>query len=253
MSRLKPPTAIIEVYNERDILPWTVWHLRDQGCRVYVMDNWSTDGSYEILKSLGVWGWERWPAEPSPVHDLPAVLNRKADLAAGFGPCWIIHHDADEIRRTPWPALSLAEGFKRVEAEGYNAIDHRKYNFWAVDNGYLGDPETYFRFYLLEHLDYRLPHVQAWLNPPGVRVDLSSGAGHHVKFPGLSIHPDKWTLKHYPIRSQFQGQRKIFRERLPRYRPDLHAQDWHVQYDFASPGGSLLRDPSDLALWKEST
>jgi len=249
---LNPPVAIMSVFNEADILPWTVAHLRAQGCRVYVMDNWSTDGSWEMLKALGVWQGERWPAAgPSPVHDWPGLLDRKAEIAARLAPRWIIHHDADEIRRTPWPGVTLARGFERVEAEGFNAIDHSTYIFPPVDNGYSRDPEKYFRLYLADHLNYDMPHVQAWLNPKGTRVDLSSRAGHHVMFPGIHIYPVKWVTKHYPIRSQAQGERKVFRERLPRYRPDLRAQGWHVQYDIASPGYSFLHDPANLLPWEE--
>ena len=37
------PLAIIPAYNESDILPAVLKHLDEQGCDVYVLDNWSTD------------------------------------------------------------------------------------------------------------------------------------------------------------------------------------------------------------------
>ena len=43
------PLAIIPVYNESDILPAVLKHLDQQGCDVYVLDNWSTDLSPDFI------------------------------------------------------------------------------------------------------------------------------------------------------------------------------------------------------------
>ena len=48
----KSVAAIINVFNESDIIEHVVRYLADQGVQVHIVDNWSTDGSYEIAKSL---------------------------------------------------------------------------------------------------------------------------------------------------------------------------------------------------------
>ena len=50
-------TAFMCVFNEADILPWTLKHLIDQGVQVHVIDNWSTDGSDRIAKRLPLAGF----------------------------------------------------------------------------------------------------------------------------------------------------------------------------------------------------
>jgi hypothetical protein len=243
--------AIVCVYNEADILVHTVSHLVSEGCRVHLIDNWSTDGSYEMTAN-----WcgstitrERWPANgPLPVCHWVGLLDRTAEIAAASDAPWCIKHDADEIRRTPWPGVTLAEGFRRVAAEGYNCVDHQCYQFPPVDNSYQGNPERYFTRYTTDLLDCRVPRQDAWANT-GTKVDLSLSAGHRVQFPGRLIYPVKWTIKHYPIRSQHHGERRIFQERLPRQRPEERAIGWFVQYDDIKPGHNFLWNPAVLKEW----
>lgn len=255
------PIAFVCVFNENDILPWTVRHLVRQGCRVHIIDNWSTDGSYELAFS-----WcsvflpyaekrlvtaERWPSEgPLPYYDWIGLLDHVAEVAAHSDAPWCIHHDADEIRRTPWPGVSLAEGFKRVEAEGYNCVNHQLYTFPPIDNGYDGsqNPETYFKLYTLACIDSRIRSVKAWQNSRRA-VNLSNSGGHWAEFPGMQIYPEKWTIKHYPVRSQRHGEQKVLRERTPRYRPEERARNWHVQYDHIKPGHNFLWNPAVLSEW----
>ncbi|MDO8609873.1 MAG: glycosyltransferase, partial [bacterium] len=44
--------AIITIYNEGDIIEAVIKNLLNQGIDVYIVDNWSDDGSYEILSKL---------------------------------------------------------------------------------------------------------------------------------------------------------------------------------------------------------
>ena len=52
-------------------------------------------------------------------------------------------------------------------------------------------------------------------------------------------------LKHFPIRSQAHGERKILRERLPRFSGAERSVGWHAQYDGIDTC-NFLRDPADL-------
>ena len=53
-------------------------------------------------------------------------------------------------------------------------------------------------------------------------------------------------MRHYPIRSQSHGERKIFLERKPRLLPEARARGWHNHYDRHAPGQSFLAAPDGL-------
>jgi hypothetical protein len=239
--------AIMPVRNELDILPWAVAHLVRQGVQVYVVDNWSTDGSWEMLSGLPIVGRERWPADgPDTHYRCRAMLDHIDNLAAESDADWCMFNDSDEIRRSNRDE-TMADGFARVEREGYNAINFRLLYFPPVDNDYAGDPERHFRRYTLDHCDCRLNHVKAWKNQRGP-VGLSSHGSHRLTFNGLQIYPERWTLKHYPIRSQAHGEAKLV-ERMARFDPAERARGWHVQYDHMRLPYNFLRDPKELIEW----
>src|SRR5437868_1542812 len=119
--------AIIPVYNEADILPAVLRHLEHQGCDVYILDNWSTDWTSELLSSIGS-NIERWPAERPALYDWTAILRRIEEIALERGRGrWVILHDADEIRRVPsdWATLTLAQALDIVAVTGYNAVQFK--------------------------------------------------------------------------------------------------------------------------------
>jgi hypothetical protein len=239
--------AFMVVRNGADILGWTVAHLRSQGLGVHVMDNWSEDGTYELLPALDLAGFERWPAAPDAEFDYGGALRRVEILAARSGADWCYRVDADEIIRSPWPGLSLAEAIARVDAEGYNAIDHKAIVFRAIDDSYSGDPERQFGYHDSEDPACALRHVRAWKNVGPIKI---VGGGHRIKFPGLRVYPRLFWLKHYPLRTQAQAERKI-RERLARRSPAETQGGWHAHLDLYQPGQNFIRDPATLSRWVE--
>ena len=60
-------------------------------------------------------------------------------------------------------------------------------------------------------------------------------------------------LKHYPIRSQRRGERKVLHERKTRFNPEERSFGWHAQYDELGPGHSFLRHPSELEYADDAT
>jgi hypothetical protein len=87
----------------------------------------------------------------------------------------------------------------------------------------------------------------------GVRVSLSPSAGHDVQFPGRRVYPFKFLLKHYPIRSQAHGERKVLRERLPRWNAAERALGWHAQYDEVGAQGCFEHDQAELELFEPAS
>jgi glycosyltransferase involved in cell wall biosynthesis len=244
--------AMMCVYNEADILQYTIRHLLEQGIQVYVIDNWSTDGSYEIAREFPLLGMERFPEAPSKYYSWIPLLKRVEELAYTCGADWVLHHDADEIRRSDGAGESLLDGFARVDEQGYSAVNFRAYHFWATDDSYKGDPEAHFRYYKGGHLDGRMRHTKAWKRTE-YRVDLVSSGGHIAKFPNARIYPESFVLKHYPLRSTEQARRKIALERVGRYDPDERRLGWHTHYDRLFESKQWLADRNELTLWSEDS
>ena len=148
--------AIMTVHNEEDILGPAMAHLTNQGVGVYILDNWSTDSSAVMARAFegrGLAGFEMFPATPASQYDQMACFKRKAEVALQLrerGARWIIHYDADELRDSPWPGVSLRDGLRRVESEGYNAVNHVLVLFVPTDEDFRAglDPNVHFPFYI---------------------------------------------------------------------------------------------------------
>jgi hypothetical protein len=250
--------AFMPVLNEVDVLPWSLTHLHTQGVTsIHIIDGWSTDGSWEnvigrfaILSGFsGAITAERFPVEgDSHEQTCTAILKRIEDLAAESEFDWCMINDADEIRRSSRPGETLAEGIARLDAQGYNAIDHKAYAFFPTDDGYTGDPEAYLR-YFGDDMICHIPQQKLWKNIG--RVDLSTHGGHIVQFPGKRVAPEKFVMKHYPFRTNAQAGEKI-RTRLERRCQEEHRAGWGVHYDAIRQTSNFIRDPASLTFWRDT-
>jgi glycosyltransferase involved in cell wall biosynthesis len=237
--------AIVTTYQEADIIGWTVRHLRQQGCDVLVIDCQSTDSTRGVARAEGA-AIQLFGAPPVSWHALLGAVEQATSAYSGEFE-WFVHCDADEIRYSDMPGETLVQGFERVQSLGYNAIDHRVVTFHPTPESAefdgLQDPEQYFRYYSPDPLNQRLGQVKAWRNVGP--VSLASSGGHQVQFRGRRVYPMQWLSKHYPIRSQAHGERKVFQER--KWLDQAQGRkDWHVQYQGIAPGHSFLKDPKLL-------
>jgi hypothetical protein len=241
--------ALVAAYNEADIIGAVVGDLVEQGVQVYLLDDASTDGTVaavEPYRGRGLLAVERLAAADGARFEWERILRRKAELARELDARWFIHHDADEFRESPWPGVDLRTGIARVDALGYNAIDFELLNFWPTHDGFRpgDDPRTAFSRFARGDTFDRV-QIRCW-KKTDMLVDLASSGGHEARFPGRQVFPVRFVLRHYPIRGQAHGERKVFRERQARFLERERARGWHVQYDAAGPGASFLRDPSTL-------
>jgi LPS sulfotransferase NodH len=258
-SDFREVVALISTYNEADIIAYTIRKLTDQGIGVYLIDNWSTDSTLaqaRLFEGRGLIGFERFPREPAPHYEWARILRRKEELHGELGARWYIHHDADEVRDSPWPGVSYREGILRADSEGFNCITHVVLEFKPTDDEFApgGDMEAHFcYFHPGEHATHGVEHqAKAWKNS-GQAIELVSSAGHRVDFPERRVYPIPFLLKHYPVRGQAHGRRKVLRERKQRYSPDERGIGWHDHYDHFQESSDFLSDPSGLELYDETT
>ena len=246
--------AIITAYNEADIIVSTVHRLLAQGIEVHVIDNWSSDASADLLRRkvpdprLII---ERFPDKPSPTYDWEQLLLRVEEIARASHADWIIHHDADEIREPPWRNVDLRSALYIVESNGFNAVDHTVLNFRPVDDGFNEnhDPASYFQYCEFGDHPAHFVQIKAWKN--GGPVSLADSAGHEAVFAGRRVFPYKFLMRHYPIRSQSHGERKILEERKARWNPEERLRGWHSHYDSVVTGHSFVYDPRNLLKFDE--
>src|SRR5215204_3993501 len=186
--------ALISTYNGQDIIGQVVRALIAQGVLVYLIDHCSSDDTVaEVAPYVGrgVIEIERFPAAPEeePIFSWESILKRKQALSRELDADWVIHHDADEFRESPWPGLTLRDAIGLVDAAGYNAIDFQVLNFWPTEDNYqqTDDIRTTFQFYEPAAVWDRV-QVKCWKHLPDP-VDLVSSGGHDAEFDGRRVFP----------------------------------------------------------------
>ena len=246
--------AVMCAYNEEDVIESALQYLTAQGIEVHLVDNWSTDRTVERAQAFlgrGLTRITKFPASgPSSTYDWHTLLSHVEEIGLTAEADWIIHHDADEIRESPWPGVRLREAIYRVDREGFNAIDHTCVVFHPTGDR-AEDPASLFTY---KHFEFgkrpgHFSQTKAWKRQP-VRVHLADSGGHVVEFPGRRTYPYKFLLRHYPIRSQEHGTSKILHDRQLRWNQLERQRGWHVQYDHIDGNHNFLRDPSELIEFK---
>ena len=250
--------AVIPAYNEEDIIVRSLLYLIDQGINVYLLENWSTDATYELASQFvgrGVLAIERFPEQGPPrYHNWKDMLTRIEQIPSEIDADWFLLQGVDEIHVSPWTGVNLRDGLHRVDREGFNCIDHTVMTFHPVDDDFVpgSDFETYFRYFDFSDHPAHFLEVNGWKNYRQ-GISLAESGGHEIRFDGRRVYPYKFLLKHYPVRSQAHGERKILRERKPRWDPPEKSQGWHNHYDHIDEGHIFLRSPADLALFGEQS
>ena len=65
----------------------------------------------------------------------------------------------------------------------------------------------------------------------GGEVNLTDSGGHDATFVDRRVFPLKFLLKHCPLRSIAQAERKIVKDRLPRFAQERQMRGWRTRYD----------------------
>jgi hypothetical protein len=92
----------------------------------------------------------------------------------------------------------------------------------------------------------------AWKHHAG--TDIVSSGGHLPVFPlhvVPSVSPVKFVKRHYPIRSEAQGMKRIFRDRIPRLPPAVPHAGQRYYERFAPERRTFVIDPRRLTRYDE--
>ncbi len=247
--------AFMAAFNEEDIIVQSIKKWTDQGIGVHVLENWSTDATYDLAKDLESRlpvTVERYPKDgPSKYFDWGAMLQRMEALSREIEADWFIRRGADEVLVSPWPGVSYRDALYFVDQAGFNCVDHTIIEFCPVDDEFeMGmDHEAYFKHFDFKNLSHPSQR-KAWKNC-GQPISTIASAGHDVLFDGRRVYPFKFLLKHYSFRSQRHGEKKVFRERKARWNPEERARGWHIHYDSMQEGHRFVQSPSEKTVFDE--
>lgn len=228
--------AIISTYNEEDIIEQVCMDFINQGIYIHAIDNWSTDRTFPILKRLEketeMVKVEIFPENPTLDFNWEEILWRKEEISYEGEYDWYLNTDADEIRESPWET-SLLEGIEFVDSLGFNSINFAVLDFRPIKDGFSSNlnPIDFFQYFELGGRPGHFLQVKAWKNIKDTGVNLVDSGGHVVSFEGKKVFSFKFLLRHYPLRSLAQMEKKIYKDRLPRFELGKRTRGWHIQYD----------------------
>jgi len=224
--------AVLCVRNEEACIATALRHLIAQGIPIAVLDNGSTDATWDIVASF--------PARDIIYHEplryegafyLSKILAAGAAVAKGLGAEWILAQSADEILQSPFPDETLAQSIQRVEASGANAVNFNEFDFLPAgpEESYQGRdyPREMLHYYFFQprwHGLLRIYPRQMRL----LRVQLTdafvAGAVHVIRGPDVRRFAVDFILRHY-MALDFCAFREKYLAR--RYAADEVARGWH--------------------------
>lgn len=247
--------AVIHFYNEADILGQTIQYLLSQEVDIYLLDNWSDDGSYEIAQKYqeadpGRIHLERFPAGKSDNFELYDQLEKTEMISKELDYNWYVHYDSDEIRMSPWEGVTLREAIYCVDRQGYNCIENTviDFRFTEQDSDNIFMKDGFFDF---RHQKKLFNHLKTWKKSQ--QIDLKSSGGHFAHIADPRIYPLKFLNRHFPLRSMKQAEKKVFQDRLPRFAKERGERGWHAHYDRFKKAEDFIFDSSKLLCWQPDT
>ena len=232
--------AIISIYNEERIIERSLRHLFEQGIEVYIINNDCTDSTMEIVDKYygrGVVGIERL-SRRGIIEQEPRT-KKTEELHSILGADWYIHHDADEIRESPWPGVSLHDAISRVDREGYNAINFDEFVFTPTveEPDFEGtDFVEAMRYYYFFDKG-RVRRLNAWKNI-GQRIRLRGG--HKVRFEEICVYPKNFVMRHYMVLSRNHIIKKYCTDKYSDF--EINEYGWHRKRAWITP--ELITLPS---------
>ena len=120
-------------YNEMELLQKKVDYCKDNGLNLYVIDNMSTDGTYEWLVDNRVC-CHRFNTEE--IYHLPRLQAEMMRVLKDLQPEWVVYLDADLFIYADIPLCEVLDAEKE-----YNVLTYPRINF-------LQTKEERFRYYI---------------------------------------------------------------------------------------------------------
>jgi len=192
--------GMIPVYNEADIISEVIDNLLSQEIELVVLDNRSTDGSYEICKKYADKGLIELEQIRTSKFDWYLILRMLYDMALKKNPDWVLRCDQDELLESGIKNLNLRDAITKEDENGYNLMQFDVFEFFMTDNDNNSSKSVREKY---PYYSWQHEHAyRAWKCFAGIRVE--DGHGHLPIFPPnvkYRISSKKFVLRHYRFRN----------------------------------------------------
>lgn len=243
--------AVMIVRNEEACLPRTLARLSEQGFKVAVLDNESTDRTRDILESYAPHTVSH--IEQAPFHGVfewRSLLNRLESMMQGIDADWFHLNSPDEMMDPMQPGENLIEALARVEEAGYNAINYEEFLFCPVFPDLRAEGKNFDE--LMRYYYYfaakPMRQVRTWKTLPGLSR-IASG-GHALEGEGVKLLPENWFLRHYIALSQEHFKSQYLHRVFPK---DELERGWHRKREEIKQTTIQFPKPWELQEWDGKT
>lgn len=211
-------------YNEIDVLEENLRFYIDQGFETIVVDNGSTDGSYELCKKYLGKGIIKLSQIKTKEFDTRLLLKEATLLYKEIQPDWVILADADEFIEPFEKGQNLRTGIELAQNNGNTIIPlhHFIFKMTEKDDMSIKDVMSRMKYYGKANDAGR---AKIWKDSR--YVEISNPHAPSFIDPKEHIPSDnKFVLRHYPLRSLEQAEAKF-----KRVRPSLNNPfGWNIHY-----------------------
>lgn len=201
--------GVLLCYNDADILPDVLEHLIENNHKLVVWDHSSDDETEAVLDKYGKHLVERRRIPRSvDFYDIYPAMSRNImrNYRSSFD--WVSWPDQDEILEGPDRKKSYYEHIVEVFNSGYDWIEFNNFNYWFTeeDDTSVVSPTQRLRRYCL--FPDCAPRIRSWrAKITNIRVF------NHNALDGKK-YPARFNLRHYPMRSQDQAKRRLYKDRI---------------------------------------
>ena len=223
MTKLRA-LGVLLCYNDGDFLPEAIEHLLAQNHDLFVVDHGSTDQTAAVLDTYHKHFVERFFLPRTfDFYGLYPWVSRK--LLAGYVGRynWISWPDQDELLEGPDRRQTYWDWIQEVHQSPYQWVQFRNFNFWctSADDPTIPQASQRVRHYGL--FPDCMPRIRAWkARATNIRV-----FNHNP--PAGEPYPDLFNLRHYPMRTPAQMQRRLDNDRASLERNGMNYHYAHMQ------------------------
>jgi glycosyltransferase involved in cell wall biosynthesis len=196
--------GVLLCYNDGDLVEDAVGYLREQDHHLVVWDHGSTDETPEVLRRLQPEFLEL-RSIPRSVDFYGLYQAMSAHLLEDYVPRydWISWPDQDEFLEGPDRSRSYRDWLEDVAASPYDWIQFNNFNFWWTE---ADDPTVERAVERVRH--YSLfadcgPRIRSW------RASSTNIREFNHNPPLGERYPQLFNLRHYPMRSRAQMDRRL--------------------------------------------
>lgn len=218
--------CILTVYNEIDFLPYKVQWIKNNGFDIYIIDNYSTDSSYEWLKNHDI---SCHQIDSNKSFDLRILHPDVIKTTDKIKPDWVVRNDADMF---VFADEGLRNVIEKADKKGFNLIE-----FPMIDLCNMGEKwnNPFKTFFWYRHARDSVGFIYKW--SPNLKYNADV-----VQVPNKKVLRPKGIIMNYGRTKTKQERQELLKRRQ---------RAWHNGLNLTS-GRHYLREKKINWNWDRS-